>query len=279
MARNEEEHILKVIEGIKNQKPVAPEKIFVMQDGSTDSTKDILDGIEGLNVEHIAPHSPLRGVEFIIKRNKLMWRAEKGTDYILCMDGDAYIQETYVHDIIKRMESDGVIAAHGFDKLDPCHTLVEAGMVIKTSWLRKCRVELPAINFIVCASVNGTRTAVYYDVSICYLRKTGTFHSTETHKLRGKHWKALGHSLVFVLYQSIRLRSTHYLRGYLKAGPCERNEFTEWIRKWERDIALHKILRKRSMCKRTQFANYVLPQKIDWSEHRDGYGLWKSLDA
>ena len=279
MARNEEKHIRKVIEGIKNQKPDPPWKIFVVQDGSTDNTKAVLDDIGGLCVEHIAPHEPSLGAEFWAKRNRLMRHAEKSVEYILCMDGDAHIQKSYVHNIVSRMERDDVVAAHGFDKEDPQHTLVEPGMIIKTDWLKKYRAELPATNFIACASVTGMRTAVYYDVGICYMRRIGTRHSTEWYELKGTHWRMLGHSLVFVLYQSVRFRNVHCLRGYIKADACEKNEFTEWTRRWERDIALHKILRKRRMSQRTRFANYILPRKIESSEYRDGYGVWKNQET
>lgn len=277
MVRNEEKHIKSVIRGILNQKPFPPENIFIIQDGSTDSTKDILDSMDGLSVEHIEPHPPSLGAEFWAKRNKLMKHAEKDSNYILCMDGDAHIQETYVHDIIKRMECDGVVAAHGFDKYDPCHTLVESGMVIKTDWLRKCQVELPAINFIVCASVTGMRTAVYYDVNIHYMRKTGTYHNAELYGLKGRHWRALGHSLGFALYQSMKLRNIHCLWGYINADPCKKNEFTSWVNRWERDIFWHKVFRKRQMAQKTQTANYILPQKINWDERDGDCIVWKSL--
>lgn len=261
MVRNEAKHIKTVIKNIKNQRPVSPEHVFVIQDGSTDNTKEILDDMEGIHVEHIDSHPPSFGSEFWIKRNRLMRRAEEGSDYILCMDGDTHIQETYVSDIIERMGRDNVVAAHGFDSSDPYHTLVESGMVIKTNWLRKHRAELPAINLIVCASVTGMYTAVYYDVAINYVRKTGTRHNTELYDLKGKYWRALGHSLGFVLYQSIRLRNIHCLLGYVRADPCKKNEFTKWIGRWERDIARHKVLRKRKMSCRTRTANYILPQK------------------
>lgn len=279
MARNEEKHIRVVIESIKNQKPDPPRKIFVLQDGSTDNTKAVIDDIGGLCVEHVDPHEPSLGAEFWAKRNHLMLRAENDADYILCMDGDAHIQESYVHEIIVRMERDGVVAAHGFDKADPQHTLVEPGMVIKSNWLRRYRAKLPASNVIVCASVTGMRTAVYYDVGICYMRKIGTRHNTEWYELKGRHWKMLGHSLVFVLYQSARFRNLHFLRGYLKEDTSRKNEFTEWTKRWERDIALHKVLRKRRMSQRTQFANYIMPEKIKSREYRDDYGVWKGQDT
>ena len=110
MARNEEKNIRRMIESIKNQKPRPPGKIFVIQDGSTDSTGKILDDVEGLDVEHVKPHPPSLGAGFWIKQNKVMWRAEKGADYILCMGGDTQIQESYVHNIIERMKRDGVVA-------------------------------------------------------------------------------------------------------------------------------------------------------------------------
>ena len=116
------------------------------------------------------------------------------------------------------------------------------------------------MNVIVCASVTGKRTAVYYDVGIHYLRKTGVNHGMELYIQRGKYWKALGHSLAFVLYQSIRLGNMNYLRGYLKANPCEKTKFTEWIKKWEHDIVRHKMFMKRRMSQKIQSANYVLPQ-------------------
>ena len=278
MVRNEEGHIKTVIKNIKNQRPIPPEHIFVIQDGSTDNTKEILDSIEGIHVEHIDRHPPSFGAEFWTKRNKLMWCAEKNSDYILCMDGDTHIPETYVFDIIERMRRDNVVAAHGFDRSDPYHTLVESGMVIKTDWLRKHRAELPAINFIVCASVTGMYTAVYYDVDIRYMRKTGTWHNTELYDLKGRYWKALGHSLGFVLYQSIRLRNVHYLLGYMRANPCKKNEFTAWIGRWERDIARHKIFRKRKMSRKTLAANYILPQKTSKNGRSVSDLVWQNFE-
>ena len=277
MVRNEEEHIEATIKNIKNQIPTAPSQIFVIQDGSTDNTKEILNGIEEIQVEHIDSHPPSFGAEFWTKRNKLMWRAEKDSDYILCMDGDTHIQQTYVSDVIERMKRDNAVASHGFDKCDPHHTLVESGMVIKTDWLKKHRAELPAINFIVCASVTGMYTAVYYDVDIKYMRKTGTTHNPELYDLKGKHWRALGHSLGFVLYQSARARNIHYLRGYMRAESCEKNKFTTWVSKWERDIFWNKIFKKRKMSYKTKSANYILPQKIDKNERIDDDVVWKNF--
>ena len=273
--RNEEEFIHEVIRRIKHQEPTPPEKIFVVQDGSTDNTGKILNDIGGLDVEHISSHPPSLGAEFWVKQNRVMRRAEKDVDYILCMNGDTHIQKSYVHDIIVRMEQDGVVAAHGFDKSEPFHTLVESGMITKTDWLRKYKVVYPAINVIICASVTGMRTAVYYDVEIRYIRKTGTHHNKELYELKGKHWKALGHSVIFVLYQSMRLRNIHCLRGYLNAAPCKKNEFTEWVKKWERDIARNKFFLKRKMSKITPSANFIEPCEPDRNKHRNDYGVWK----
>ena len=54
-----------------------------------------------------------------------------------------------------------------------------------------------------------------------------TRHNAEWYELKEKHWRMLDPSLIFALYRAARLRSAHYLRGCLKAGTYEKNEFNE----------------------------------------------------
>ena len=108
IAHNEEKFIEQTIHSIKNQ-TIPPEKIYVDDDGSTDSTDRMLDAMPDLIVKHFPPHLPnLASDGFWDKRSALMKDGSRNADYMLSMDGDIILPDDYIEYITKRMKRDEV---------------------------------------------------------------------------------------------------------------------------------------------------------------------------
>ena len=115
MVRNEEDVVSDAISCIKSQTN-PPEDIYVIDDGSTDSTSALLDNMDGIILKHMSPHQSEHFTQsYIQKRTKLMHDASVESDYVLNLDADTRIPPNYIEDITKNMKSDDVMVSCGTD--------------------------------------------------------------------------------------------------------------------------------------------------------------------
>ena len=270
IVRNEEEHIEKVINAIKSQKPVPLKNIFAINDGSTDRTGEILRGMDGVMTTHNAPHppdllSPLHGEG----RTKLLRMAIKDADYALCMDGDTLIPRTYVKDITGRMRRDNAVLGCGSDPGHRLKMVPESPTVIDAGWLRKFpnagpapAAQMPILHLIIHASSTGFRSAMYRDVGITYSRSIGANYSSANIIAHGQSFRRYGFSLWYVIICAIARRKPGYLRGYVTGkARRESNEIRVWAKRWERDRIFARLGMKQTLLKETDTATYVQPLK------------------
>ena len=99
MVRNEEEMVADAISCIKRQTS-PPENIYVMDDGSTDSTSVMLNNMDDIILTSMPPHQSEHFTQsYIQKRTELMYNASVGSDYVLNLDADTRIPPSYIEDI------------------------------------------------------------------------------------------------------------------------------------------------------------------------------------
>ena len=217
MVRNEEDMVADTISCIRNQ-TVPPTRIHVLNDGSTDSTGQILDGMDDVIVTYIPPHSPQHSdLPYIARRHELIRKAAKGMDYVLHMDADTEIPLDYMGKITERMRLDNVAVTCGTDPVMPRTSPIEPGMVIDVKWLNT-HPTLPtyALTFLVAESaIDGYPSAVYTTIPLRYKRSFGTSYRPNVWKLRGGHQRMRGLSFWWALWAFRYNRSWPFLWGYV----------------------------------------------------------------
>ena len=217
MVRNEEAMVEDAVSCIRNQ-TVPPTRIHVLNDGSTDSTGRILEGMDDVILTSNPPHPPEHSdMRHVAKRHGLMYETAKDTDYILCMDADVYIPPDYMERITERMELDNVAVACGTDPATPMTWPVEPGLVIDARWF-KTHPDLPryAITHLAVESaLDGHLSIVYTNIQLRYERPFGTDYGPDVWKFRGRHQRMCGLSLWWALALSLRKRKWPFLWGYV----------------------------------------------------------------
>ena len=263
--RNEESHIRSVIDAVKAQAP-PPSRILVSNDGSTDNTEEILDSIDGIEVTHYEahPHDLISSRYFEI-RNNLFKLASKGVDYILCLDGDTVVPNSYVQNIVERMRCDGVVIACGQDLQNKITLVVESPSIIDVRWLEEFphptrTISMNASHLVPHASLTGFRSAVYTDICIDYKRKIGTNYNPRHMELFGESFKKDGFSLWYVIIVAIKRRRLSYIRGYVASkAKCEDRQLTSWTRRYQTEKVFGRFGMRHTLLRTTSTAIYVEP--------------------
>jgi glycosyltransferase involved in cell wall biosynthesis len=137
VARNEDEHIRDTITGIINQ-TTAIEPIILVDDGSTDRTRDIALGFRGIQIVSLPPHSEsyLGGPELAERWNIGLNKArESSPNYILILGGDHRIEPNYVEGILKHMSSELVVACGRYkDQIFSNRLPGGSGRIVDARW-------------------------------------------------------------------------------------------------------------------------------------------------
>ena len=266
--RDEEDHIRGVVDAIKAQDP-PPLRILVVNDGSIDGTREILDSISGIEVTHYEPysHDYLSG-RFFKLRQSIFNEAIVGADYVICVDGDTLLSNSYVAAITKRMRRDRVVIACGQDPQVKLVLVSEPSAVVDVKWLKKFQHPLRtsrmnASILLIHASLTGFRSAIYRDIHVEYKRKPGTYHNRQQRERYGKSFKQKGFSLWFVILVAIRRRKLHYIKGYLSSRvECKDSQVASWNKRYQKEKIFGRLGRKRSLLRYTDTAIYVEPAII-----------------
>ncbi len=261
MAHNEEDEIVQTIQHIKNQS-IPPNKIFVLDDGSTDSTGAILDSMPGIEVKHLAPHhAELGGSMYDQKRSDLMMQvSSKNIDYSVAVDADTTLPPDYVERITHHMRRDNVMVACGTDSSEPRVIPAESGMVVDTNWFLTALPSFPSAVIVAHAGLDGYKSAVYRDIELLYRRKTGTKYNGAHYMSRGALKRRCGYPIPFVLYDTLTTRSFSVFRGYMRyREEMESESIRKWFRKFCYARMREKIGLHTNMFKRTSTGVYILP--------------------
>ena len=263
MVRNEEEMVADAISCIRNQ-TMPPARIHVINDGSTDSTGQILDGMDDVIVTTVLPHPPQHSdLSFITRRYKLMREASNGMDYVLSMDADTEIPSNYMERITKRMRLDNVTVTCGTDPMMPKTFPVEPGMVIDVKWLNTHSV-LPAytLTFLTAESViDDHPSIVYTNIPLQYKRKFGANYDPNIWKLRGKLQRmrrlAFWWALLFFRYNW----KWSFLWGYISyKGDRLSKQHGQYINRVFMDRVKRKIGLKQQTLLETKVGLFILPK-------------------
>ena len=260
MAHNEEDEIEQTIQHIRNQS-IPPNKILVLDDGSTDSTGAILDSMLDVEVKHVAPHpSEIGSITMREKQSNLMIQASKNTGYVVAVDADTTLPPDYMERITHHMRQDNVIVACGTDSSEPRIISPESGMVVDAGWFLTALPPFPSAVIVAYAVLDGYQSAVYRDIELLYRRKTGTNYSRAQYMDRGAIKRRYGYLMLVVLYDTLATKSFSVFRGYItNREELEPESICKWFRKFCYARMREKIGLHTDMFKRTSIGVYILP--------------------
>ena len=262
MAYNEEEEIEATIQSVKNQ-TIPPNRIFVLDDGSTDSTGVILDKLLDINVTHLPAHRLDMGSDdFWKKRNSLMIKAAADSTYMVSLDADTVLLPDYVERIVDRMEHDSVMVAGGTTPNETHIIPGESGLVINAGWFLKTSPTpmLPAANIVMQSLVDGYRSIVYRDIKFSSRRKTGVRYNSDLYKYRGIVTRKQGLPFQYAVYRALQLRSLDLLKGYVMYdGEVEPEHIQQWFRLFDNERLKVKIGLKSKIFEETDIGTYIIP--------------------
>lgn len=259
IARNEEQNIRKTINALKAQ-DLAPNRIIVVNDGSTDKTPKILRSISKVEIITNLPHedsylwSP--GLESLRHQGFIV--AVHGTpDYILSMDADIALPSNHCAELISRMLCDNIVIASGVLAGEHRRIPIDGCCMINARWLTSLGITKTGkygydMYYPVMAYIHGYRTAVYWDLVIPTMRTMGAYYNAREQYRAGRTQRALGFSWYYALGRALfshnrkPLTPYHYMRGYFTKTDLLDPEIRRWMQKYQKDQIRCRLLRKKS---------------------------------
>ena len=200
--RDGEDTIKDVMDGLLNQ-TIAPKKIIVTEDGSTDKTSDILEKFEKDFPEIVKViHTESKTRDF--RRIPKLWNMclTKEYDYHMIGAGDCIFESTYAEKIIKRMEDNSklVICSGDFGE-KKSNTPHGAGRFVRQSFFfSNYNKYLEIVGYeseiIHRALIQKLEVSIFHDAFFEHVDKLGHSHNFSEF---GQGMKALGYHPLYVM--------------------------------------------------------------------------------
>ena len=222
IARNEEKHIRKTIESILNQS-IRPYRIVVVDDGSTDSTPEILDNMP-VFVKRISHHNK-EGTVFSntlgqVRNVGLACVGDDPVDWIYLGDADTVIPPRYCEIVMKRSEENNACIGSGTVNDHHVDMPWDGFRMIKHDWLKSVGMYTKWESIYLCikALTTGKNTLVCLDDDcvVTTTRPFGTNYTINRAYQQGRLGRKMGMPLYFSLYRSVSMaRKYGFRHGYM----------------------------------------------------------------
>ncbi len=270
MAHNEERYISATVQSLLSQS-IPPKKIFIVDDGSTDNTSEILDSMmmqdATIQTDTLPAHkSDLSSLDFWAKRTHLMMDAsqQEAPDYVISLDADTVLSPKYAESITARMRQDDVMVAAGDDPAEPRFLPGESGLVINCAWLRSVpAISLPAKIIVAYSVLDGHRSIVYRTTEQAQRqRPTGFIYNPASYYNRGMILKWQGYPWYFALYKTLRIKQMSLFQGYLSYKKEQLPyRIQQWFWKLQQESFKQLLHIKPNMFQPTNIGTYILPDR------------------
>ena len=262
MVHNEEEMVADAVSCIRNQ-TIPPTRIHVLNDGSTDSTCEILNSMNDVIVTNVPAHPPQHSdPRFTARKYQLMHEAARDTDYILGMDADVDIPSDYVARIIRRMKLDNVVVACGTDPATPKISPIVPGMMIDAKWFSTRPISPAVLPFLNVESIiNGHPFVVYTTILLHYKRPFGRNYGSDVWAFRGKNHRMRGSSFWWILSTFLYTFRWSFLWGYISySGVRLSKQHSQYINNVHMASLKRKLGLKQQILLDTEIGLFVLPK-------------------
>jgi len=253
-ARNEEKVIKKTLDSIINQK-LQPYRIIVINDGSTDNTREILSTFSNIELVDISvrEESYLAKKELAntVNQGLLKLHDDDKCEFVWLVGGDLIFPPDYTLKIVQRMQNDSIVISSGVIDGEFSIEPRGGGRVVDWNFWKKIGMLYP-INYgwegylVLKANSLGYQTKSYSDLIITTQRKSGTKFNSKRYYFYGLGLKALGYSLVYVLGKTVIFAKHHpkgayyLLKGYLSNyKELYDSDLRKYVQKTQKEKLLH----------------------------------------
>jgi glycosyltransferase involved in cell wall biosynthesis len=258
--RNEESTIAATIEALARQ-TLPPAVVAVVDDGSTDSTKKVLESLGGLpflvrvaslpyhRENHVGRPELARSLNSGLK---LLGEFAPPIDYVMKLDGDHLLPTGYVETMVSKMASNPRLAVASGWILNEPHTSYAprgSGMLVSAEFWRKANgMRFPETygweswTFLKAMQM-GYETRNFKEVPTRISRKTSLTKGV----LYGRGMYALGYDWVFALgrclfYASHSPRAgLEMWRGYVDHRGVGKTDVSDWVGRNQRQTLLRRV--------------------------------------
>lgn len=253
-ARNEEKVIAKTLQSILNQK-LPPYRIIVINDGSTDNTKEILSKFPTIEVidRPVRKESYLARKELADTINQGLSKLhnDNNCEFVWMAGGDLMFPPEYSSNIVERMQKDSVVISSGVVEGEFSIEPRGGGRIVDWEFWKKIGMLYP-INYgwegylLLKANSLGYKTVSYPDLIITTQRKTGTQFNPKLYYYYGLGLKALGYTNFYVLAKILifarkKPKGAYYmLKGYFSDyNDLYEEELREFVKKTQMNNMKH----------------------------------------
>lgn len=200
IVRNEEKYVADSIKSLLNQS-VAPYRVVVVDDGSTDRTPEILKELD-VEVIRLPDHGINRYNDTLhdVRNAGTIAIKDDPVDWVYSGDGDMMLSPKYVEVLMHHAGGHGAYVASG-DQVSYWNDLPwDACRIIKHDWFRKHGMESKWESIYLCikALVDGHRTLVRSDEDCAVIspRECGTLYAATAAYTKGVLMRRMGGSVI-----------------------------------------------------------------------------------
>ena len=209
--RNEEQYIKKSLQSILDQE-LAPYRIIVVNDGSTDKTKEIVEKFPRVELVN----NPARNESYLgrkelaatINQGLVKLHNDTACEFAFLTGGDLVFPKDYLNSIVARMKHDSAVIASGAIEGEFSATPRGEGRIVDWNFWKKLGMLYP-VNYgwegylVFKAQCMGYHTKYYEDLTIVSQRKTGTLFTSKKYYYYGLAHKALGYAPLYAIIKSL----------------------------------------------------------------------------
>ena len=253
-ARNEEAYLGKTLEHLLNQ-TLKPEKIFVVDDGSIDKTAELAEKY-GVSVIRL-PTRPYNVVGMpqlaaVLNRGFEALTEMGGFEYIIVVGADHLLPETYIEDIVTRMEEDkDLVMASGKLLGERSYSDMPAGSgrVYKLDFMR--RIGFFPLNYgwedypLFKAMATGYKIRCFEEI-VTWEQRPIKLSAKKLYYL-GKGMRALGYDQFYFLGKCALMflktpkGALSMLRGYISSNVQKYSDLGDFTRRWQNRKLLKRL--------------------------------------
>ncbi len=207
-ARNEEKFIGDTLTALLNQQDIDNNHIIVVNDGSEDRTKEVVNSfnnIELINIENRGFNvqgTPLLAMVINLGLEKLLL-PQVSYDYVMILGSDHILPSHYIRKIVDHMDNNKDIAiCSGQIRGEKSIVPRGSGRIVKSEFWKTIGLQYP-LNFgfetylLIKAQQLGYKIDVLNDLISYTSRPTRTSYKKETYIAYGKSLRALGYSQLY----------------------------------------------------------------------------------
>jgi glycosyltransferase involved in cell wall biosynthesis len=241
IARDEERHIAKTLESVTSQ-TLQPRQIIVVNDGSTDRTREIAEGFDGV----IILDFPIEHESWVIRKelarvvNYGLIELDDSLDYAVLLGSDEVLPPNHFEYLTGRMQRDNLMMASGKIRGEYSTIPRGSGRIVDWKWWLEISGGLYPVNYgfeswmIAKCKAMHLKFDIFPEIESHVQRKTGTNYETKLYRHRGQAYRALGYNRRFVMIRSLLMLVKYHnpkaginmLRGFLDSS----------VENYERDI-------------------------------------------